>query len=122
MIAVIKKNSTILKKFLAWIDNGNEDVLENVPLLIIDDEADQASIDTTKDNEIETTAINGAIRGILEKFERTSYIGYTATPFANVLIGRDKVHPELENDLYPRNFIHTLPEPENYFGTYLSVC
>ncbi len=119
VIAVVKKNSTVLKKILAWITNGNEEVLESVPLLMIDDEADQASIDTTKDNEAETTAINGAIRGILEKFRRSSYIGYTATPFANVLIGRDKVHPELESDLYPRNFIHSLPEPENYFGTYL---
>lgn len=119
VIAVMKKNSSVLKKFLAWISNGNEEIKDSVPLLMIDDEADQASIDTTKDNEAETTAINRAIRGILQKFKRSSYIGYTATPFANVLIGRDKVHPELDSDLYPRNFIHTLPEPENYFGTYL---
>lgn len=119
VIAVVKKNSTVLKKLLAWISDGKSDVLDSVPLLMIDDEADQASIDTTRDNEAETTAINRAIRGILEKFRRSSYIGYTATPFANVLIGRDKVHPELDSDLYPRNFIHTLPEPENYFGTYL---
>ena len=118
VIAVVKKNVSVLKKLETWINQGNGDIRNNIPLLLIDDEADQASIDTKKDDNTDPSAINKGIRAILEHFKKHAYIGYTATPFANVLIGRDKVHPELENDLYPRNFIHTLPEPEGYFGTF----
>lgn len=117
VIAVIKKHKGVLDRFDSWISNASEEVRGMTPFLLIDDEADQASIDTTKEDE-KASAINSGIRSILSKFGKHSYIGYTATPFANVLIGRDKFHPELESDLYPRNFIHTLPEPENYFGTY----
>jgi hypothetical protein len=78
-------------------------VLADLPTLVIDDEADQASV--------QTKTINPLIRRILEKLPKCTYIGYTATPFANVLIdpGAD--------DLYPSNFILNLPRPDGYFGT-----
>ena len=94
--------------------------------LVIDDEADQASIDTTgtyqteediEDKEIEDpSVINKRIRQILQKFRKSAYIAYTATPFANILIPHDTYHPEFSNDLYPKDFIIDLPKPPGYYG------
>ena len=87
----------------------------DVPLLLIDDEADNASINTLK-NPNETTRINGLIRDILGKFNKSSYIGYTATPFANIFIHPES-HEEMENaDLFPSDYIYALEAPTNYIG------
>lgn len=104
VICVVKKNQRILKKLHAWLaPAARSGKFANIPVLIIDDEADQASVATPK--------INPLIRDLLRLFPRCTYIGYTATPFANVLID-----PRAE-DLYPETFILNLPQPEGYFGT-----
>jgi hypothetical protein len=111
VVFVIKKNKTILQnltKFLSASLAPGQRI--EAPALLLDDEADYASINT-KPGSDEATAINAAIRDLLRVFERNSYIGYTATPFANVLID-----DENEDDLFPRNFIYSLDAPGNYFG------
>lgn len=104
VLLVVKKNCRVLEKLYAWLDNdGARNALNKAKVLVIDDEADQASVATPK--------INPLIVNLLNLMPRATYIGYTATPFANVFID-----PANENDLYPRDFIYSLPQPENYFG------
>ncbi|MFF1412824.1 Z1 domain-containing protein [Streptomyces sp. NPDC058289] len=100
ILIVAKKQKDVLTRLLSWLTSA---ALVNVPALIIDDEADQASVSTPR--------INPQIRALLKLFPRCSYIGYTATPFANVLID-----PAVPDELYPETFILNLPEPEGYFG------
>ena len=107
LIAVVKKNPHRLLRLLNWLKSAQRDA-DQFPILIIDDEADQASVDV---GQTRTSRINSLIRQILE-FERAGYVAYTATPFANVLID-----PENKNDLYPKDFIVDLPKPDNYFGS-----
>ena len=96
--------------------NTPDPVLRSIPFLIIDDECDQASVNAAKYQD-EMTAINGLIRKILHKVPRSAYIGYTATPFANVLIDPSvSVDKDSPDDLYPRDFIVALPPPPQYFG------
>jgi hypothetical protein len=103
-LCVAKKNKTVLTRLDAWLEDASKQrVLADLPVLVIDDEADQASV--------ETKTINPLIRKILAKLPRCTYIGYTATPFANVLID------PAAGDLYPENFILNLPRPEGYFGS-----
>lgn len=103
-LCVAKKNKTVLKRLDAWLeDAAKQRVLADLPVLVIDDEADQASV--------ETKSINPLIRQILAKLPRCTYIGYTATPFANILID------PAAGDLYPENFILNLPRPDGYFGS-----
>jgi hypothetical protein len=118
VLAIIKKNVKIMERLIKWIENSDEKDRLNVPLLIIDDEADQASVDgNANKDETDPTKTNEKIRKIIELFDRKAYVGYTATPFANVFIQHDSEHEKLGDDLYPRNFIHSLPEPSGYFGT-----
>ena len=118
VLAIIKKNVKIMDRLIKWINNSEENERKNVPILIIDDEADQASVDGNANKpDTDPTKTNIKIRQIIELFDRTAYVGYTATPFANVFIKHDSDHEELGDDLYPRNFIHSLPEPRGYFGT-----
>lgn len=107
LIAVVKKNPHRLRRLVHWLKSAQKDA-DAVPILIIDDEADQASIDVGQGRR---SRINSLIRQILEH-ERAGYVAYTATPFANVLID-----PEDSNDLYPKDFIVDLPKPDNYFGS-----
>ncbi len=109
VLCVVKKNATVLRKLLRWLKGANAEVLNSCPVLVIDDEADQASINSAP-LERERTAINRLVLETLGTLPKVAYIGYTATPFANVLID-----PALK-DLYPRSFIVDLPKPENYFG------
>lgn len=118
VIAVIKKNVKIMNRLIKWISDSDEEDRINTPVLIIDDEADQASVDGNSNKEdTDPTKTNEKIRTIIGLFKRTGYLGYTATPFANVFIQHDTDHNLLKDDLYPRNFIHSLPEPGGYFGT-----
>jgi hypothetical protein len=118
VIAIIKKNVRILERLIKWISQSEESDRINVPILIIDDEADQASIDGNSNKpDTDPAKTNAKIRSIINLFPRSSYVGYTATPFANVFIKHDTEHDSLGDDLYPRNFIHSLPEPNGYFGT-----
>jgi hypothetical protein len=132
ILMVVKKNKTVLTNLVKWALNwSNTDpqlgrkVVRNSPLLIIDDEADNASVNTKEvrlddtgipRKEQEATAINKLIRQLLHSFEKTAYVGYTATPFANIFI-HDKVNTsEHGKDLFPRHFIVNLPTPSNYVG------
>ena len=108
MVAVIKKNKTSLESLASWLEKHNGSSIDR-SLLYIDDEADNATINT-RDSEDPTT-INKGIRNILKLFRRASYVGFTATPFANVLID----HTE-EDDLFPSDFIQVLDTPSNYLG------
>lgn len=110
-VFVIKKHKSIMNNLSAFLEAaaGPSKKLK-APVLLIDDEADYASIDTSKP-ESDPTAINSAIRRLLGAFERSSFIGVTATPFANVLIS-----DEDEQDLFPRDFVYALASPTNYFG------
>lgn len=108
LLAVVKKNPYRLKRLKTWLDSAGETTLRNCPVLLIDDEADQASINVGRRGR--TTRINGLIRQILEK-PKAGYVAYTATPFANMFID-----PQFPEDLYPRDFIVDLPRSPDYFG------
>jgi hypothetical protein len=106
---------------------GKDDrpLVEDVPLLVIDDEADYGSVDTrrqrrgadgTIDEKHDPTVINQRIRQLLLYFEKSAYVGYTATPFANIFIHPGNRLPSYGDDLFPRNFITVLPAPSNYVG------
>lgn len=128
VVLVVKKNSHLLGNLLRWVLHvaGTDDpitgkrTVKNVPLLLIDDEADNASINTKARPGVEdsdsVTAINGKIRKLLDAFEKSSYVGYTATPFANIFINPEAetlVHGE---DLFPRSFIINVTPPSNHIG------
>ncbi|MGK2955392.1 MAG: Z1 domain-containing protein [Solirubrobacterales bacterium] len=115
-LLIVKKQANVLdrlRKDLARIDDDG--TLASVPTLVIDDESDQASVNTRRpkddDEAIERTRINAAIVALLKELPRAQYVGYTATPFANVF-----VDPSDAADLFPRDFIVSLPRPEGYLG------
>ncbi|MXX65550.1 MAG: endonuclease [Chloroflexi bacterium] len=117
-VFVIKKNSGTLKNLIEWLREhsarGGARRIDEA-MLLIDDEADNASINI-KHGSSEVSRINGQIRDLLEIFERSCYIGYTATPFANIFIDPDTSDDMLGQDLFPRSFIFSLDPPSNYFG------
>jgi len=126
-LMVVKKNGRVLEKVLRWLDDLPPEVRKTLPCLVIDDEADQASINTggnrpedfdeaDEDAEESPTKINLLIRKIISRFSRVAYVAYTATPYANVLIEHDAVDREAQQDLYPASFIVALPRPEGYYG------
>ena len=117
MIFVTKKNKSVLERLERWIDEQSETGGYDLPLLLIDDEADNASINTHKDPTM-TTAINRVIRQVLHKFPRSSYVGYTATPFANIFIDPETTEAMESDDLFPANFIKALDPPSNYVGSH----
>jgi len=120
---VTKKNVTVLGQLRSWLETKGAQL--DVPMLLIDDEADHASINTKvlerdQDGNVlpdsDPTAINGHIRAILKLFSRNAMVGYTATPFANFLVPQDQVNKLLDDDLFPRDFITTLESPNIYVG------
>ncbi len=133
VILVVKKNKSVLRNLMMWARSvrGERDpqsgkiIVKDIPILVIDDEADNASINTNSLPRDETgnilddydvTAINGLIRQLLDSFERSAYVGYTATPFANIFIypqGETDTHGQ---DLFPRSFMINLPVPSNHIG------
>lgn len=133
LLFVVKKHTTVLKNLLGWIHHSadSKDVVtgrkfhRHIPLLVIDDEADQASVDTKSgaldengqpDTEHDPTRINRLVRSLLFSFEKSAYVGFTATPFANIYIHEQSRTEELGEDLFPRSFIVNLPAPSNYAG------
>ncbi|WP_264521146.1 Z1 domain-containing protein [Flavobacterium sp. N1994] len=132
VVFVIKKNKSILENLIDWFSKDSnikmidgQPKLFDVPALIIDDEADAASVNATKDiNEIKT--INKLIRTLLNVFDQNTFIGYTATPYANLFIPQD-FNDELTTDvkgkkyfigqdLFPKDFIINIVAPKNYIG------
>ncbi|HET7463294.1 MAG TPA: Z1 domain-containing protein [Longimicrobium sp.] len=129
LLLVVKKNASVLQGILEWIrvtGNARDEHgprFTQMPLLVIDDEADQASIDTKpqggngpSSNAHKPSTINAKIRSILERFDQASYVGYTATPFANIFIHPDAETGKEFQDLFPRHFIINIPSPETYVG------
>lgn len=116
VIFVVKKNSAVLKRLNKWLRtfNQNGDNPIDNSILVIDDEADNASVNT-KDSE-SPTAINGQIRELLKSFTKSSYVGFTATPFANIFIDPDNYNEMVEEDLFPKDYIYSLNAPTNYIG------
>lgn len=117
VIFVLKKNKSVLEKLEHWLRfyNANKTTKKiDLPMLLIDDEADNASVNTKKDDEV--TAINKGIRKLLVLFEKANYVGFTATPYANIFIDPDTEQEMLEHDLFPRDFIYALEAPSNYIG------
>jgi hypothetical protein len=133
---VVKKQKTVLTELLKWIQtrvadtNDSQDglrrVVSKLPLLMIDDEADNASVDTgeqefnddgTPDEEHQPKTINSLIRQLLHAFTRKAYVGYTATPFANIYIHHKGATADEGPDLFPKAFIINLAAPSNYIGS-----
>lgn len=131
---VVKKNKTVLERLLHWIRNRvanqidpitGQKLVTNLPLLIIDDESDHGSVDTGEnivdtagnpDLEHQPKTINRLIRSILHHFSKKAYVGYTATPFANIFIHDRGETQEHGPDLFPAAFITSLAAPSNYVG------
>jgi hypothetical protein len=123
VVLVIKKHPKIIDYLRTWVTevHGVEDpktgrkIVQDIPLFVIDDEADNASVNTAGDG-ADPTSINAAIRKLLTSFDKSSYVGYTATPYANIYIDPDADHDSLGGDLFPESFIRTLRAPSNYLG------
>lgn len=133
IILVVKKRVSILENLIAWVQSvravddpmtpGGK-IVRDVPMLVIDDEADNASANTnefrnddgTIDEDADPTKTNLLIRRLLVSFEKSAYVGYTATPFANVFMHHEAKHKIGGSDLFPRSFIINLPAPSNYIG------
>jgi hypothetical protein len=131
---VVKKNKTVLERLMHWIRNRvanhidpetGRKLVTNLPLLVIDDESDHGSVDTGEDVvdefgnpdlEHEPKTINRLIRSILHHFSRKAYVGYTATPFANIFIHDRGETQDHGPDLFPAAFITSLAAPSNYVG------
>ena len=116
VILVVKKNASTLKNIIDFLRQDEAGVRsKDYPLLLIDDEADNASINTKKKPD-ETTRINGQIREVLNLFNKSAYVGFTATPFANIFIDPEQNDEMLGDDLFPEDFIVSINPPENYIG------
>lgn len=118
VIFVLKKNKSVLENLATWIKTRNtsrEGEKIDLPLLLIDDEADNASVNTNKIDKAPTT-INKAIVEILKLFTHSSYVAVTATPFANIFIDPDLDQGTDEFNLFPSDFIYALSAPTNYIG------
>jgi hypothetical protein len=118
IILVIKKNVSTLTALHKWLKELNatgDGQISDVPMLLIDDEADNASINTNKED-LDPTQTNAKIRLILRLFAKSCYVGYTATPFANIFINPDAYDSEVREELFPRDFIYCLDAPTTYFG------
>jgi len=132
VVFVIKKNKSILENLIDWFSKDvNAKVVDgtpklfDVPALIIDDEADAASVNASRDiNDIKT--INRLIRTLLNIFNQNTFVGYTATPYANLFIPQEfneenrtviknKTY-KIGEDLFPRDFIINIKAPTNYIG------
>ncbi|MFV3306044.1 Z1 domain-containing protein [Pseudomonas sp. NY15181] len=115
ILFVTKKHERVLEQLAGWLRGLRQGGQLEGPMLLIDDEADNASINTAKDPGA-TTRINARIRELLDCSRRSSYVGYTATPFANIFIDPDTNDEMLKNDLFPEHFIKSLEPPGNYIG------
>lgn len=132
VVLVIKKNKTILENLIDWLAH-NENIktvegrkkLMKVPALIIDDESDYASVNTAKEKD-DAKTINRLIRILLNLFDQNTFIGYTATPYANLFISQEydddykaivkNKEYHVGNDLFPEHFILNIKSAKNYIG------
>lgn len=111
LCAVVKKNANRLEKLVAMLnDPAMKKILPSIPVLIVDDEADQATPNSMREKE-QVSTINQLLRDLWASITTGSYVAYTATPFANVLMD-----PDNESDLFPSDFITTIQPGQGYFG------
>lgn len=115
ILFVTKKNPKVLERLAEWLSGLRQDQKLDGPMLLIDDEADNASVNTNENPKI-ATAINQCIRDILHTTKQSTYVGYTATPFANIFIDPDTTDGLDREDLFPADFIKSLDPPDNYVG------
>ena len=119
VLFVVKKNVPVLTHLHEWLTGSNQQLNEDgklpYSLLLIDDEADNASINT-RDSTLNPTEINRKIREICEVFMNSNYVGFTATPYANIFINPETDEEMTTADLFPKDFIYVLPTPEPYIG------
>ena len=120
VLFVTKKNINSLKKIHNWLLQDRKNAPEDnvklpYPLLLIDDEADWASVNTKKEEQ-DPAGINKGIRKILNLFNKSTYVSFSATPFANMLIDHEAEDLQLGKDLYPKDFIIKLSQSSNYVG------
>ena len=145
-VFVTKKNKSTLERLIQWItslpqcvdldgaagfekvpnkNKKNPPFIKDFPIFLIDDECDHYSIDTSSpkkdqdgkfDLENDPKTINGLIRKLLMCFSRRNYIGYTATPFANILVHEDKIYNNYGEDIFPKSFIYDIKPPPNHQG------
>lgn len=144
LVFIVKKNATVLRNLLRWVrnfgtmrDTDGRFFVPDASLLVIDDESDVGSVDTSAgaldefgdvDLDHEPARINKQIRQLLSLFNKSAYVGYTATPFANVLIhhraevGMDPMPDDpkaplwVGPDLFPRSFMVSLPASSKHIG------
>lgn len=129
-VLVVKKNKSILENLIVWLeDKGNSTEggfkkVSDVPLFVIDDEADNASVNSGK-NDIKT--INRLIRTLLHLFTKNTFIGFTATPYANLFIPstwdpeattivKNGLELPIGPDLFPKHFIINIHASSDYIG------
>lgn len=133
VLLVVKKNASVLRNLYTWATDlakqmdptTGHHIVRDVPLLVIDDEADNASVNTKRslrsdspgsDSDEDPTRINGLIRKLLYTFEKSAYVGYTATPFANIFIDDEANSRAYGEDLFPRSFVVSLRPSNSYMG------
>lgn len=116
VLAVVKKNSRRLSNLLDYLREVDPKTMERVPVLIIDDESDQATPDSSGKDADSPTAINRLLREIWSCVSNGTYVGYTATPFANFFMDPDNDRDVNLPGLYPEDFVHVMPTPDAYFG------
>lgn len=117
ILFVTKKNPKVLEKIADWLKGLNNGAELDGPMLLIDDEADNASVNTNASSN-QATEINKKIRQILKTCRQSTYVGYTATPFANIFIDPESADEMLNEDLFPADFIKSLDPPDNYVGSH----
>ena len=117
IVLVVKKNKRILQNLIKWLSKSKDPTTDKImlPMLLIDDEADNASVNTKSEDE-SPAAINACIRTLLHSFYQESYLGITATPFANIVINPETEDEMRGDDLFPRDFVYSLAPPTNYIG------
>lgn len=120
VVFTIKKHTGVMETLIDWIEkqhylNPSEQKVLDQPLLLIDDEADYASINT-KSHKNEVTLTNDLIRKLLALFSKSTYVAYTATPFANIFIDPDENSYSEHDDLFPSDFLVKMPIPTDYMG------
>jgi hypothetical protein len=114
ILMVIKKNSGTLKNVIDWLQKQYINKIVKHAMLVIDDESDYASINTKEEND--PTQINKRLRILLGLFQKSAYVAFTATPYANIFIDHKAENSDLGRDLFPKDFIYALDAPTNYFG------
>jgi hypothetical protein len=114
ILLVIKKNTRTLSNVSSWLEKQYKNQVAKHAMLVIDDESDYASINTNEEEDPST--INKKIRKLLSLFHKSSYVAYTATPYANIFIDHQAGKDDLGRDLFPKDFIYALDAPSNYFG------